>query len=136
MIQILLQDKISKLGLSNREAARQIGIAHTTLNRILEGGDFDLNTLVMISTWLSVNPATLLGTLSPSDDQMLSQLTTLLSTSPALADVFLKAAHRVAEKTMSPDTFRDLTAYAAFRMGLNGGETTIEQQHTDEDIKH
>lgn len=135
MIKILLDEKMKKLGLSNREAARQIGVSHTTLNRILEGGDFDLTTLIQISNWLQVNPATLLGTLSPSADQTVSQCAVLLQSVPALANVFAEAARRVAAGTMSPDTFRDLAAYAAFRVEIHKGENIEHEQQAHKEIE-
>lgn len=130
MIKILLEEKIKTLGVSYREAARQIGFSHTTLNRILDGGDYDLTTLIQICNWLNVNPATLLGTMTWNPDQLASQIAVFLQGSPEIARVVQKAVDRVITGGMSPDTLRDLAAYAAYKIQLvDGGtiETNLEE---------
>lgn len=118
LIQNLMNDRIKTLGISNREAARQIGIAHTTLNRILDGDEYDLATLKRMADWLKVKPSSFLDGETSSPDQLVSQIAALLATYPRLAEIFSEVIARVLQEKISPDTFTDIAAYAAFRMNI------------------
>lgn len=60
MIDRILRYEISKRDLSIRGAARQIGIAHTTLERMLSGNPADLESIEKVSQWMHVKVSTLL----------------------------------------------------------------------------
>ena len=60
MLDEVLSHEISKRGLSNRAVARQIDIAHTTLERALRGNQIDLEGIQKVAKWLHVSVSTLL----------------------------------------------------------------------------
>lgn len=114
MIGELLQNKIRENGISKREAARQIGVAHTTVNRIIKGVPPDLPTIYAVSEWLGVNPSVLIDI--DSQNNLAAKVTAILQQNPKLAEVFAEAFSRVEDGRMSPSEVEDLIAYMTFRL--------------------
>lgn len=56
MLDFVLQRAMQERNLSAREAARQAGVAHTTIIRILQHENVDLGTLKKICAWLEIDP--------------------------------------------------------------------------------
>ena len=115
MIKNILESKITKNKLSIRSAAKEIGIAHTTLNRVLVGGNFDLETIQKISKWIGVKPAELLG-FETNDDVSL-----LVSSIPGFKEILIKAVEKVKTGELKVSVLADISAYARFRVEENGG---------------
>jgi transcriptional regulator with XRE-family HTH domain len=114
----LLKDGLRSRGQSTRSAARQMGVAHTTLIRIQDGKPADVNTLIKICAWLGVSPASVLNADGMGTDVLAAQIATVLESDPKLAAVFSEAMARIISGEMQPDTLRDLAAYAAYRLGI------------------
>ena len=115
-LQRLLNEKIDKWHLSMRAAAKQIGIAHTTLIRIINGEKCDMPTLQKMAEWLGVTPSSLLDTLDTDDTA--TNIAAVLSAEPALAKVFNEALQRVKSGKMTQAELKDFISYAAFRFGI------------------
>lgn len=117
----LIQERMAANALSMRQAGREIGIAHTTLIRILNGEPYDVATAQKIADWLGVPLSTLLDTGGTSEDKdtLAANIAAVLETEPRLARVFGDAMERVLNGEMSNETFRDLAAYAAFKIQLS-----------------
>ena len=124
MLRNLLDAKLGERRLSVRAAAKEIGVAHTTLNRVLAGGEVDLDTVVKISTWLNIRPAALLGIESNSDTDA------LLDAVPGLRDILKEIGERIAAGELGPEYLEDVTAYMRFRIGEHIGKRR-EQQKPD-----
>lgn len=135
LLQIILNDRIKELGISIREAGRQIGIAHTTLNRILYGDEYDLATLKAMANWLQVKPSSFLDAETSSPDQLTSQIAILLETYPRLAEVFSEVIARVLKEEISPDTFTDIAAYAAYRMNISKDQKKLLDDLASKEVK-
>jgi transcriptional regulator with XRE-family HTH domain len=113
---VLIDDALERRGLSSREAASQIGITHTTLNRIRQGGTYDLKTARMITKWLGVKTSTVLDATEENEDPLAAQVAAMIEMEPGLARLFAKAAARVQSGKMKPETFRELARYVAYRL--------------------
>lgn len=111
---VLAQERVERQGL--RAAARDIGIAHTTLARAIQGEDIDLATAQKIANWLGVTPTSLIDAEGVGKDALAAQIAAVLEVEPKLAEVFGTAMQRVLDGQMELATFRDLAAYAAFRI--------------------
>ena len=134
-LKVLLEDGLKERGKSVRAAAREIGVTHTTLMRVEEGGTVDLDTLIKICGWLGVQPASVLNAEGIGADTLAAQIAAVLETDPRLAKVFSEAMARILSGAMQPDTLRDLANYAAYRLGVtevevstNGGRGTNKGQ--------
>ena len=123
MLSNLLLAKMRERGLSARALSREVGIAHTTINRILAGKGADLSTLELLSKYLGVELSTIIGT---TEGELAKQISLLLEAEPALAGVFAKAIQGVLNGTYSNKDVEDIVAYAAFR--LNRGVDEIRSE--------
>ncbi len=133
MLPTLLEDALRKRNLSERQAAKEIGITHSTLSRIIrEKNTPDVDTLVRISQWLGVSPAVILGSENATTDETLTRIVQVLRTEPRLIQVFADALSRMAEGNLSMQTFRDIAAYAAFRIN----QETENVRNTGEPIEN
>lgn len=127
----LLKDAQKERGLSVRQMADEIGVANTTIHRAMDGEQFpDVATFIKVANWLGVSPASLINAeveeLVP--DTLAARISVVLQREPRLAEVFAEAMERVAEGNMEPDTFRDLAAYAAYRLNLESGGQDFDTQ--------
>jgi cyanate lyase len=116
----LINEKLTKDKLSFRKAAKQVGVAHTTIQRAADGEQMDVPTTQKIADWLGIPLTTLLDLDSKTDDQLAKQIAAVLYRSPQLATVFGEAMKRVLTGEMQPDTFRALAQYAAFQIQTQG----------------
>ncbi len=120
VLKVLLEDEMHKRKLSLRDAGKEIGVAHTTLARILDGYPADIDTLVKICAWMGISPDTVLNSEGPvENDALASQIAAVLETEPALRNVFREALSRMLEGKTSPETVRDLIRYASWRLGIS-----------------
>lgn len=129
----LIEERMAAQGMSLRQAGREIGIAHTTLKRILEGEPFDVATAQKIADWLGVPLSTLLDTEGASDDPdtLAAKIAAVIETEPRLARVFGDAMDRVLNGEMSNEAFRDLAAYAAFKFQLSEENDAKHSQQSE-----
>lgn len=117
LLQVLLKEQVAKQNLSVREAARQIGIAHTTLGHVLDGGVYTVDTLVESCKWLGVSPGTILNSLGDGEDTA-AMITAVLEMKPELASVFAEAIDRIRKGELEPEALDDIIHYAGFRLQL------------------
>ena len=82
MLRKLIGKKMKEDGLSMRTAAKEIGVSHTTVNRVLTGSPLDIPTLLAICDWLDVQPATALNSLASSSDDLVTNLALAIETMP------------------------------------------------------
>jgi transcriptional regulator with XRE-family HTH domain len=120
----LLKAAIQSRGISNRKAAEEIGVAHTTLQRVLEGDPFDMATAEKISAWLDIPLSTLLDTRGDSPDALAATISAVLREEPRLAGIFGEAMERVLSGQMSMEGYRQLLAYTAFALNMEDEKGT------------
>jgi len=118
MLSDLVAQKLQKDHLSVRRAAAGIGIAHTTLNRILQSEEIDLETYKRVCGWLGISPADALhaegklGTMS----ELAAQLAVLVEASPSLAAIFQEVLTKQQAGAISMETVNELVQYAGYRL--------------------
>ncbi len=112
----LIQSRIKGKDLSIREAARQIGIAHTTLIRCLDGLSVDLDTLFSICDWLGVSPSTAINTFQKNSDATNEKITLLIQFFPDLMEPLENILHMIEAEQVQPSIFEDILTYIEFRL--------------------
>ena len=120
MLSELVKTRLEKDGLSAREAARQIGLAHTTVARIIGGEQIDLSTYIQTCNWLRVNPADVLkseGKLQ-GRSKIAAGVASLIQVSPSLEPIFEEIVTKFEAGEVTIDIVNDLIHYAAFRLGV------------------
>jgi transcriptional regulator with XRE-family HTH domain len=122
----LLKDTLTQRDVSIRQAARDMDVSHSTLVRVMETGDCSLDTAQRIAKWLGV-PVSQLLDIESDPSPLAAQMALLIEQEPELAKVFSVAMDRVLQGDMSPEGFRELAAYAAFRFGINIPQNEVKQ---------
>jgi transcriptional regulator with XRE-family HTH domain len=119
MLATLLKEKCQELELSSRQAAEKVGVSHATILRAFRGDVVDQATLIKISNWLKVKPATLLNSLSSSSDVLPDKIAVVLERYPQLMEMFVKALDEVINRKMDTAIIEDIAAYAAYKIKLS-----------------
>ena len=126
----LLAEKQKQEGISTRELGRRIGIAHTTVARILDGQDTTLDTVEKVAEYLQVNPADLINVKSKVEAEALSaKITPLWEAEPRLAKVFQEAIYRLDQDEISPEAMRDIIRYAAYRLDMEAEDKELADKY-------
>lgn len=118
MLSELLKDEMKQRGISIREAARQIGIAHTTVSRIIKGNQVDLDTVELVSHWLSIDVSNALNGL-PEETRVVPLLTSLLDRNPKLKKYLSMAVAELDAGKIEVQDLEDILAYITFRLEIS-----------------
>jgi len=116
MLDVFVREEIAKRGISIRAAAKQIGVSHGTLDRVVNGLPIDLETLIPISNWLGVAPSTLVNSFGASPDPTVAAIKLLIEKVPALEQIFVDAVEGIKSGEVDIATVRDILSYIAFRL--------------------
>jgi len=126
----LLAEKQKQEGISTRELGRRIGVAHTTIARIIDGQATDFDTLEKVAEYLQVNVVDLLNVGSKVETEALgAQVAVLCEMEPRLVEVFREAMYRVNKDEIPPEALRDIIRYAAFRLNMETDEKYSNVQY-------
>jgi hypothetical protein len=112
----IIEEKMSRRNLSTCTAARQIGVAHTTLERVLQGKPAGLDTLVLTCDWLKVRVSTVLCFQQGGKDKLAYKISLLLEKYPDLARWFKKAANAVETGDIQVEVLREILGYTIFTL--------------------
>jgi transcriptional regulator with XRE-family HTH domain len=123
MLTNLLNDKIKEKGLSNRAAAREVGIAHTTLQRFLAGQPFDMDTVLKISKYLDIAPDAALNSL-PEKTEPINDLVMVLQSEPELAEAFMLAVKELKANRLSKEDLMDIIEFATYKIQSGKNKTS------------
>ena len=115
LLHTLLNAKISQQNISVREAARSIGISHSTLERFLDGKMRpNIDSTVLISRWLGVDPSVIIENSGPSGRR--DDVTEFLSAYPELLDLFRDVLNGIKNNEVAPDIVNELIQYIRFKL--------------------
>jgi len=118
MLVELLNAKMKEKDLSFRETAKQIGVSHTTIARILKGDQVDMKTLVAIANWLDISPSIFLGTKGAAESTLSEKIASVLKSEPKLKGVFEETIIRIERGEASSQLITEIVAYAKFRLDM------------------
>ena len=116
MFETILANEIRSRGESVRKAAREIGIAHTTLFRVLHGDKIDFDTLTKICNWIGISPANVLDAEYSSTDHLADKLRLFLDNNPVVAAALQEVIGKIENRELKPELMDDLLAYITFRI--------------------
>ncbi len=120
MFTALVKEELQKRGLSFRDAAKQIGVAHTTVIRATRGDPLDIDNLIKFCAWLGVKPATVLN--SFANDDITASISMIIEREPKLAEIFKQAIDDLEEGRISPEDLSDIVNYAAYKLQMSRKE--------------
>ena len=125
MLGALILQKCQEDNISRREAAKRVGVSHTTLNRIIDGIPADVDTLVKLCDWMEIQPADALNSMAlKGDEKLISSIAILVEREPVLAKLFKDAMADVERGNLSPDDIREIIAYATYRLSAGKPKQT------------
>ena len=119
MLSEFLKKEMQARDLSVRQAAKEIGVSHSTIFRVLRGDPFDVQTLVQISNWLNVRPSTLLDNIGKSNT--INQIALLVESNPGITGILDEALEAVSKQQADPAIVQDIIAYAMYKLSLQKG---------------
>ncbi len=116
MLRRLLEEELKRRGMTVREAAKEIGVSHTTIYDIIKKDrPMQVETANLICKWLGVSLTTAVS--NPSEqDQTAAVIAVLLRKVPELGRVFQEAATAVTDGEMKPEDFLAVIEFAAFQI--------------------
>lgn len=120
MLQSLVADKMRRERLSARDAARQIGVSHTTIIRMLDGDIPNIENLVAVSKWLGVSLSNALGVASKTNDSVATRVAMIIEAEPRLGNLFSSIVQDFNDGKLGMEDIEDILAYAAFRLSKKG----------------
>lgn len=133
----LVGKEIERRGISQRQAAREIGCSHTTLVALIKRNrPLEVNTAYLICQWLGV-PLTLAVDEVTDVDKTMSVVMTLLKAAPELEQIFTVTAKEIEDGTLSNADFKDILEYTAFKIqqrrehlqhGIQSGDPQPDRQ--------
>ncbi len=116
--------------MSVREAAREIGISHSTLIAAREGSrKTDVETALAIAKWLGVPLSTLIVDADKEAQErraVYQAIDMVLQAAPELEQVFLTAAKELEQGVLQLSDFRDIVEYATYKIRIRREQ---QQQH-------
>ncbi len=118
MLKAKLAQEMKNKGLSTRQVAKEIGTSHTTILRALRGEIVDMATIMKVSEWLGVKPATLINSLASTKAALPEKIAVMLGNYPHLEEEFSKAINAISAGTVEPEIIENIAAYAAYRINL------------------
>jgi hypothetical protein len=92
--------------------------------------DFDLATAQKIADWLGVTPTSIIDAEGVGKDALAAQIAAVLEMEPKLAEVFGEAMQRVLDGRMDLRIFKELAAYAAYRINTAEGDANAVRPET------
>ncbi len=116
MLSALVHKELASRRISAREAAREMGITHTTVIRILEGKPSDLETIKKTSAWLKVDPISVLNISFQDDKKWLWKFAAILENNPNMLKAFQEIIEDVEVNDINFETINEITSFINFAL--------------------
>ncbi len=116
MLKEFLRDTMRQRNLSGRETARQIGVSHTTIRRMLIDEPIDLDTAAKVTSWLGVSLAAVLEVDYEENLDMDIRILALLDRFPELRLLLEDLANAAMAGQLSVHLPREIANYGRFAL--------------------
>ena len=120
MLDFILQQAMEQRRVSAREVARQTGVAHTTVLRILAHENADLETIKKICGWLRIDPMYVVNLDSGQEEKEWLWKLGMLIESNTIIHIAMKRVFRDLDlREISPRIINDIGAYIVFAIRMH-----------------
>lgn len=118
MLSQMLQHEIDNRQISVREAARQIGISHTSVHRVLDDKNTDLGTKKAVAQWLGISFSSIIEAGEDLDTGVLILLQKLLKDNKALGNAFKEIVVSLEKGKIDTKDVEDILGYITYRLKI------------------
>jgi transcriptional regulator with XRE-family HTH domain len=133
MLPKILKSELQRRDLSVRDAAKEIGVAHTTIFRMLAGEHADLPTLEKLSKWMNIPVTTLITSSYEDGDTFVNKFAMVVEREPKIANAFQQAMDCILAGEISEEDILDIVSYTTYKLtvsrrcnkGINGTGISI-----------
>ncbi len=126
MLQNLMADALRSKGISGRAAAREIGVSHTTVVRILAGKPIDFDTLELVCKWLGISVSDVIQ--SDTSDNISARIAILVQKVPGMGELLADAVVKMDAGELSEEDVREIIAYATYRIGVGSAKRGLSSR--------
>ncbi len=120
MLDFILRQAMEQKEVSAREVARQTGVAHTTVIRILHRENVDLDTIKKICAWLKIDPMYVVNLESGLPDKEWLWKLGMLIESNGVIHIAMKRVFRDLDlREITPRIINDIGAYIVFAIRMH-----------------
>ena len=116
MLQQVLRDAVADRGISARQAAREIGVAHTTVIRILEGHNPSHKSLQKVAEWLGTPAEAFALVNREGDDGVAAQLLVFLKRNPEVGKAFRDVMDAFNNGSIEDDDVNEILKFIHYRL--------------------
>jgi transcriptional regulator with XRE-family HTH domain len=117
----LVRTKMERQHLSLRRAAHQIGMAHTTVDRIVKDESLDLSTIQKACDWLDIPIHTVLD-VDYRDIEVLNNVVGFLAMNQELAVRIFELSTNIKSGNVSPLILGEIAAFISYRSHVLSGQ--------------
>ncbi len=117
MLATMLRNKMNEEGISTRVVAGKTGISHTTVHRILNGGNADIPTINALCDWLGVSVSDVMDD-NAGQSSIAQKIAIIISAEPKLGKLLAELADQVEKGEIDPSDVEDIINYAGYRLNL------------------
>ena len=115
MLSTLLREKMQKEQLSARAVAKQSGVSHMTVSRVIKGQPADLPTIIALCKWLNIRPNVVLGY---KDDSLEADVAAMIQAVPSMEKIFREIVKKIKGGKASPELLKDIVSYADYKLKM------------------
>lgn len=118
LLKILLEEKMRKEGLSEREVARQVGFSNSTIARIMHDKPVDLPTVIEICKWMNVTPSSVLDSEVADAAGLAAKVTAFLEANPKLAESLKEVMDQLDRERLDPSIMQEIVSFIHYKLSM------------------
>jgi transcriptional regulator with XRE-family HTH domain len=111
----LLQEYMTNKELSEKDVAQRIGVNRSVIRRVVNNQSIDIDTLLKITDLLGVPIEEILD-IKEDEDEILKQISWILSIDPNLSEFFGDIARGILKGDYEKRTLAEVAAYTMYRL--------------------
>jgi len=111
----IVKQKMNQDKLSLRTAGDQVGVSHTTIDRVLKEKSVDLETVQKVCDWVGI-PITNVLDINQANVEMVDEVAALISLNPELKKVLRKLDNNIKIGALNPIILSEIAAFISYRM--------------------
>jgi DNA-binding Xre family transcriptional regulator len=123
MFNLILRTAMEEKHVSAREVARQTGVAHTTIIRILQHENVDLDTIKKVCGWLKIDPMYVVNLDSGQEEkEWLWKVGMMVESNTELHIAMKRVFKNIDHQEINPRIINEICEFIAFAITMHRNE--------------